>query len=152
MTPSSLPLEALRTTIVAPTNGFVGIVDDVLSLCREHALQLDWRDNRCQVSSAESGEVGVVEMPLRRSGFRAVLARIAKLCGDQAPGTSDPYSGTGELLVGPEPAMVFRVEWSNTLADQFLTLKPNVPSIGETVKTSTEEIATTSEPASCAIG
>lgn len=124
MTTSSLPLEALRKTIEAPKDGFVGIVDDVLSLCRDHSLSLDWRDNRCEVRSAESGEVGVVEMPLRRSGFRTILARIAKLCGDRSPGAHNPYGGQGELLVGPEPAMVFRVEWSNTLAEQFLTLTP----------------------------
>src|SRR5437879_5136120 len=102
-------LVALRKTINNPKDGFVSIVDDVLSLCRRHALQLDWRDDRCRVRSVGSDEQAEVEMPLRRSGFRAVLARVAKLCNDQAPGTFSPYGGSGKLSSEQDSKTILQV-------------------------------------------
>jgi hypothetical protein len=124
--PSS-SLADLRKAIESPRGGFVSIVDDILLVCRRDALHLDWRDERCRVVSDNGEQDAEIEMPLRRSGFRAVLARIAKLCNDQAaPGTFSPYGGSSELTFASAPEMVLRVSWANTLGEQWLTVVPVV--------------------------
>ena len=151
MNTSSLPLAALRTAIESPKDGCVGIVDDVLALCRHHSLHLDWRDNRCRITSVSGDGEGELDVPLRKSIFRAIIARVATLCAERVPGSFAPYGGTGELLIGPEPAMLFRAVWGNTLADQHLTLMPAL--VNEHVGASGQDEANTAHsltsPASC---
>ena len=90
-------LDTLRKAIDAPSGGFVGLVEDVLALCRRHTLHLVWREYKCRVRSLDNDDI--IEVPLRKSGFRAMLARIATLSDEQAPGTFAPYGGSGALSV-----------------------------------------------------
>jgi hypothetical protein len=131
-------LDSLHNAIMHPTGAIVGMVDEVLQLCRQHSLELNWRDGKCRITPIGSNREDVLDLPLQRSIFRVILARIAKLCGDNAPGTFNPYGGHGELIVGSEPAILFRVEWSNTLADQHLIMTPIAPKNGQPAKNSTE--------------
>jgi hypothetical protein len=115
-------LAELRNAVNAPTNGFIGIVDTILSLCGRHALWLDWRENRCRMRATGSDLEEGIDLPLRQSGFRAVLARVAALCDEQARGKCSPYGGQGDLRDGSRPGVVLHCAWMNTLGEQFLTI------------------------------
>jgi hypothetical protein len=113
-----------RDPLEHPTRGVIGLVNDLLRLCQEQGLQLDWQADRCRVRSLAGGAEEVIDRPLRKSAFRAILARVAALCSERSPDTISPYGGQGELTVGLDPATVFRVAFTNTLDEQRLELTP----------------------------
>src|SRR5438876_9525808 len=90
---------ALWSAIERPTRGVVGLVDDLLRLCQQQGLQLDWQADHCQVCSLADGSEEVLDRPVRKSAFRAILARVAALCNERSPNSVSPYGGQGELLV-----------------------------------------------------
>jgi hypothetical protein len=114
--------DAMREVILNPTNGIVGVVDGVLGLCRKFRLQLDWRGNECRLRRDDGDKEEVIELTLRKSVFRAILARVAFLCSEKTPGSFSPYGGQGTLSIGPDSAATLRVAWVNTLAEQRLEL------------------------------
>jgi hypothetical protein len=113
---------ALRSVFEGPTRGVVGLVDDLLRLCQEHGLQLNWQADRCRVRSPAGRWEEVLSAPLRKSVFRAVLARVAALCNERSPNSVSPYGGQGKLVAGADPATVFRVSFANTPDEQWFTL------------------------------
>jgi hypothetical protein len=115
---------ALRRVLLQPTGGVAGLVDELLAVCREHGLQLEWQANRCRVRPVGGAWQDVTDVPLRKSVFRAVLARMAALCNDGGSGPVSPYGGQGEIKVGANPATVFRVAFINTPGEQRLELAP----------------------------
>lgn len=117
-------LNELRECVLHPTNAIVGLVDDVLKLCRLHRLQINWRDNRCRVKPIAEDIEEVLEFPLRTSVFRAILARIATLCDEQNPGTFSPYGGNGILVDGTDVTTKLEASWVNTTGEQRLTIVP----------------------------
>jgi hypothetical protein len=124
MTAHSSSAETICRALQFPTRGVVGIVDDLLAVCGETGVQLGWDAERCEVRipGAASGEL--LEVPLRKSVFRAILARVAVLCNQQSPNSVGPYGGHGELSVGATPARVFKVAFANTPGEQKLELTP----------------------------
>jgi len=122
-TPSPVATSLLRA-LAHPTRGVVGLVDDLLALCREHNLQVDWQADRCRVRACGSEWEELRDVTLRKSVFRAILARIAALCNEQAAISVSPYGGQAELSVGTNPPVVFRVAFANTPAEQTLELLP----------------------------
>jgi len=64
----------------------------------------------------------MLDVPLRKSTFRAILARVAVLCNERVPNSVSPYGGQGELAMGANPTVVFRVAFVNTPAAQKLEL------------------------------
>jgi hypothetical protein len=114
--------DALRQALENPTNGVAGVVDDLLRACPERGLQLDCQGDRCRVVvHGTNGEE--IDVPLRKSVFRALLARLAVLCNQRRPDSVSPYGGDGELAIG-EPETVFRVTFVNTADQQKVDLKP----------------------------
>jgi hypothetical protein len=108
----------------APTHrGVVGVVDDLLELCREQGLQLTWNADQCTVRLVGTEPQESVAVPLQKSVFRAILARLAALCNEQSPNSVSPYGGQGELSVGTDPPMVFRVAFTNTPGEQRLEVR-----------------------------
>src|ERR1700681_516582 len=93
----------LQRALALPANGVIGLVDDLLLVCRDHDLQLDWQSNRCRVHHFEGAGEELFDVPLRKSVFRAILARLAILCNQRNPDSVSPYGGEGELSVGPNP-------------------------------------------------
>ncbi len=116
--------ESLRRIVERPTGGVTGLVDDLLIVRRDHGLQLDWQADRCRVRSRSGDWEELADVSLRKSVFRAVLARVAALCNERIPNSVSPYCGQGELAVGAEPATVFRVTFANAPDDQRLELRP----------------------------
>lgn len=125
MMPQNHYLDALRDAILRPTRAVIGVVDDVLNLCHANNLQIDWSPERCRVQRLGDESADTLNVPLRKSVFRAILARVATLCDEQAPGTFAPYGGRGELKMSAGAAL--RLSWMNTLGDQKLTVIP-IPS------------------------
>lgn len=123
--------DRLRQVLMQPTNGVVGLVDDLLTLCGQHGLQLDWQADRCRVRSPGGAWHDLLHVPFRKSVFRAILARIAALCNEQVPSSVSPYDGQGELLAGADPPVTILVAFANTTAEQRLELTTQVPSATE---------------------
>ena len=124
MTTTSQLLGTLRSALEQPTRGVVGLVDDLLRLCPEQGLRLDWQADHCRIRSLAGDSEALLDLPLRKSVFRAILARVAALCNERSPGSVSPYGGRGELLVGAAPPTVFRVVFANTADDHRLDLSP----------------------------
>jgi hypothetical protein len=113
----------LRRVFDHPTGGITGLVDDLLVVCLENGLQLDWDADRCRVRSFGGEWEELIDVPLRKSVFRAILARVATLCNERTPHSVSPYGGKGELSVGANQAAVFKVAFVNTPATQKLELQ-----------------------------
>jgi hypothetical protein len=119
--PSSVPEFVGR--VFRPTqSGVTAVVDDLLALCPEHGIELDWRDDRCCVRSLEVEPNESTEVPLPKSVFRAVLARVAALCNERNPGSVSPYGGEAELMFGLDPPTACRVTFTNTPSSQRIRL------------------------------
>jgi hypothetical protein len=119
--PSSF-LELVREAFRPTHRGVVGLVDDLLGLCSEQGFELDWRADHCRVCCVGVEPVEFIEVPLPKSVFRAVLARLATLCNARNPGSVSPYGGEGELLVGVDRATVCQVAFTNTSNAQRVRL------------------------------
>jgi hypothetical protein len=113
-----------RSTLDRPPQDVVGLVNDLLSLCHEQRLQLDWQADWCRIRTRGGGSEEVIDNPLRKSVFRAILARLAVLCNERSDNFVSPYGGQGKLSVGDNPATLFQVSFANTSDDQWLQLTP----------------------------
>ncbi len=119
--PSPFP-ERLQRAFEPTQRGVVGVVHDLLGLCAEQGLELDWQANRCRVRSLGAEPQESTEIPLPKSVFRAILARVAALCNERIPNSVAPYGGEGELSDRTDPARVFRVAFTNTPGEQRLEI------------------------------
>jgi len=115
-------LQSIRQTLEPTPRGVVGLVDDLLELCHAQGIQLDWRAGLCRVRSIGMEPEESVEVPVPKSVFRALLARLATLCNDRNPGSISPYGGEGELTVDVDPVTVCRVAFTNTPDEQRVQL------------------------------
>jgi hypothetical protein len=115
--------ERLRSAFEPTQRGVAGLVDNLLDLCPQQGLQLDWQADRCLVRPLGAAPQESAELPLPKSVFRAILARVAVLCNQRAPNSVSPYGGVGELAVGTSPPTVFRVVFTNTPGEQGLELR-----------------------------
>jgi hypothetical protein len=118
--------EAIRGVFTQPARDMVGIVDDLLMVCREHDLELDWRPGCCRVRSHAADWREVPDLPLRKTAFRGILARLSALCNERHPSSCTPYGGQGEIAVG---TTVFRLVFTNTPGEQRLRLAVNRPAM-----------------------
>jgi hypothetical protein len=112
----------LRGILTQPAGGIVGLVDDLLGVCLEHGLQLEWQADRCLFRPPRGDWEELTDVTLRTSVFRAILARVAALCNERAPNSVSPYGEQGELSSGGNPGAVFRVTFLNTPTTQKLEL------------------------------
>ena len=115
--------ESFRRVLTQPTRGIVGLVDDLLTLCRDQRLQLDWQADRCRVRSDGGDWTELTDLSLPKSAFRAVLARVAVLCNERTPNAVSPYGGQAELPAGANPHEVIKVTFVNTPTEQKLELR-----------------------------
>lgn len=132
--------------------GVVGLVDDLLELCREHQLRISFQDNHCYVRSLDSVAQDALAVPLPKSVCRAVLARIAVLCNEHTPGSATPYRGEGKIPVPapiPEngsPPSTCCVEFTNTPSDQRLELRFPQGNDGAWIRPGRARVAAGSKP------
>jgi hypothetical protein len=122
MTTAAETSEVLRRLLAHPTRGVVGLVDDLLAMCQAQHLELDWDCSRCRIRSTDGAWEELADLPMRKSVFRAILARIAVLCNERAANPVSPYGGQCDWLAGTNPPTNFRVRFTNTAAEQRLEL------------------------------
>ncbi len=113
---------ALAKAFDPPASGFVGIVDNLLELCRGGELEFALRSDVCHIRIRQGTLEETLNLPLREGIFRAMLARIAALCNQRQPGSVSPYGGQGEIHLGRHPHAVFAAHFVNTTAEQSLRL------------------------------
>ncbi|MBI3466576.1 MAG: hypothetical protein HY000_26480 [Planctomycetes bacterium] len=116
--------ERLQNVLEHASHGVVGLVDDLLSLCPKKGLRLDWYADRCRIRCLTDNSEELLELPLRKSVFRAILARVGALCNERGPSSVSPYGGEGELLIGADQAALVKVTFVNTMDEQELELRP----------------------------
>ena len=102
--------------------GILGLVDDLLSLGSEQGLSLNWHDGQCRIRMLGAEPQEANEIPVRKSVFRALLARVAVLCNERTPNSVSPYGGEGELAFGNGSPSVVRVVFVNHPGEQRLTI------------------------------
>jgi hypothetical protein len=112
----------IRGILTQPTGGVAGLVDNLLAVCLEHGLQLERDAGRCHFRSFGGCWEELTDVRLRKSAFRAVLARLAALCNERTPNSVSPHGRQGELSAGANPLALFRVSFTNTPAEQKLEL------------------------------
>lgn len=129
--------ERVRKTFVPTSRGVVGLVDDLLGLCRTHQLHINFQDSHCYIRPLGTEARDSLDVPLPKSVFRAVLARIAALCNEHHPGSVTPYRGEGEIAV-PTPKLencvppsTCYVAFTNTCAEQRLEVRFSRSSVGD---------------------
>lgn len=139
--PSSLS-EQLRRAFGPNARGVVGVVDELLSACREQPLQFDWQAGTCRVRSPGAAGQDPIDVPLPKSVFRAILARLAALCNERTPGSVSPYGGSGEVLLGGDSPAVYRVTFTNTPDEQ----RTEVRFVGDRATAPTTSVAPDATP------
>jgi hypothetical protein len=114
--------------------GVVGLVDDLLGLCRVHQLRIDFRDGHCAVRRLGSDVQESLEIEVPKSVFRAAVSRIAAICNEQHPRTVTPYRGAGDIVLqeqtGDSPSTC-HVTFANTPSEQYLEMRFCRGSFGE---------------------
>jgi hypothetical protein len=121
--------QGIKRAFKPTPRGVVGLVDDLLGLCLAHQLRISFQDDHCFVRSLGTAAQDSLDVPLPKSVFRAVLARIAALCNEHHPHSVTPYQGDGEIVVPTPisddcgPRSTCFVSFTNTPSDQRLELR-----------------------------
>ncbi len=128
------PCTELFRIVMHPTNGVVGLVDELLLLAHEQGLELEWNAGGFRARSLGGEWQEVNDIVVRKSVFRAILARLAVLCNQRKPGSVSPYGGEGELSIGPTSENAVHVSFINTSAEHSLRLSVvvNAPALPAT--------------------
>ena len=90
---STLFADRVRSAFQPTTRGVVGLVDDLLYLCRHYQLRINFRDGHCAIRRLGADAEESLDVPVPKSVFRAALARIAAICNEQRPESVTPYRG-----------------------------------------------------------
>ena len=140
MTNSPHLAERVRGAFKPTPRGVVGLVDDLLCLCRVHRLLINFQDSHCYVRPLGTDAQDSFDVPLPKSVFRAVLARVAALCNERHPHSVTPYRGEGEIVV-PSPILeecvapsTCHVSFTNTPSEQRLELAFSSRSVGDATR------------------
>ena len=134
----STPFAERVHQVFRPTpRGVVGLVDDLLGLCRVHQLRLRFADGKCSIRRLGTDDADALVVPIPKSVFRAALARIAALCNEQHPGSVTPYRGESEIVVPPPlspngaPPSTCYVSFTNTPSEQQMEMRFSRSSAGD---------------------
>lgn len=137
---STLFADRVRGVFRPTERGVVGLVDDLLDLCRLYQLRINFRDDRCCVRRLGADAQDSLEIPVPKAVFRAALARIAVICNEQHPESVTPYGGEGTIAVQPPvsscsqnvvaPSTCY-VAFVNTPRDQHFEMRFSTMSAGD---------------------
>ena len=134
MQTQSTTTDLIREALLSPSGGVVGLVESLLAICcRINSLRLSWQGEHCRIRSRFSELEESIDVPLRKSVFRAVLARVAVLCNECEPNSVSPYGGRGTLRLGGDVPTEFTVILVNTADEQCLEIgvASNPPATGK---------------------
>jgi hypothetical protein len=122
MSNDSILPEQVRCALSSSKGGVLGLVDELLAASIKHDLLLAWEAGHCYVSFPNGGPVDRVDVPMPKSVFRAVLARIAVLCNEQNPNSVSAWAGQGQVAADSDSAKAIGVVFVNTPEKQSLEL------------------------------
>ncbi len=136
---STLFADRVQSAFQPTTRGVVGLVDDLLNLCRLYQLRINFRDGHCTICRLGADAQESLNVPVPKSVFRAALARIAAICNEQRPDSVTPYRGEGNIAVLPPDSLDSRkrvpstcyVSFTNTPSDQHLEMRFSSSSAGD---------------------
>jgi transcriptional regulator with XRE-family HTH domain len=111
--------EEVLAEMANPSGGIIGIVDRLLAIAAERPFRIEAADGGYRVTMSGREAMASSHRPI----FRAILARVAVLCDEQAPGTFSPYGGRGTIERGNGPAL--SAVFVNTTDKQSLELSPS---------------------------
>ncbi len=139
MIQSTLFADRVQSAFQPTTRGVVGLVDDLLDLCRLYQLRINFRESHCAIRRLGADTQESLDVPVPKSVFRAALARIAAICNEQHPESVTPYRGEGLIAVLPPDSLDSRkrvpstcyVSFTNTPSDQHLEMRFSRSSAGE---------------------
>jgi hypothetical protein len=117
--------DALHRCFDRSPRGVVGLADDLLRLCAEQGLELDWQGESCRARSSADGWEETLREPIPKPVFRALLARLASLPNEAHQGTVSPYGGQFEWDAGDGRRV--RIVLANTPDEQTLKVTPATP-------------------------
>ncbi len=126
---SNLFAERVHTAFQPTPRGVVGLVDDLLGLCRLYQLRINFQDGHCAIHRLGANPQESLDIPVPKSVFRAALARIVAICSEQHPESVTPYRGEANIAVLPPvsqgsekvvPPSTCFVSFTNTPSDQHL--------------------------------
>src|ERR1700730_10279557 len=80
---STLFADRVQMAFQPTPRGVVGLVDDLLGLCRLYQLRINFGDGHCSVRRLRADAQESLNVPVPKSVFRAALARIAAICNEQ---------------------------------------------------------------------
>src|SRR5437667_10452164 len=123
MNPTGQLTGAFRSILEHPKGDVVRLVDDLLRACPEPGVRLDWQADRCRVCSLTDEWEEVIDGPLRKSVFRAMLARVAALCNEYRPYSVSAYGGQGEVSIVVDQPRALWLSFANTPDEQWLKLE-----------------------------
>lgn len=115
--------ERIQQVFQPTPRGVIGLVDDLMGFCREQHLRLEFQDGHCYVRPLEGVVQDRIDVPLKKSVFRALLARIAALCNEMKPNSVTPYHGEGLLAIATNPPAAFHVAFRNTPSELRLEVR-----------------------------
>jgi len=124
--------DRVQMAFLPTPRGVVGLVDDLLGLCRLYQLRINFRDGHCSIRRLGADAQDSLDIPVPKSVFRAALARIAAICNEQRPESVTPYRGEGNIAVLPPvspcsekivPPSTCYVSFTNTPSDQHLEMR-----------------------------
>jgi len=140
MIDSTLFADRVQMAFHPTPRGVVGLVDDLLGLCRLYQLRISFRDGHCFIRRLGADPQESLNIPVPKSVFRAALARIAALCNEQRPESVTPYRGEGNIALLPPfspcsekvaPPSTCYVSFTNTPSDQHLEMRFSSSSAGD---------------------
>jgi len=131
--------DAITRVIEHPTGGVLGLVDELLALCPEQGLRLEWQGDHCHIQTFEKDLATAFDVSLRKSVFRAILARFAALCNERMANSVSPYGGHGSFSIATNPAKLFRIAFANTTGEQKLEVKHSGVSPMQTITATFED-------------
>lgn len=108
-------LDRLQRALLAPTDGVVGLVDELLAVSMHRSVQLLYQVGHCHISLPSDSLTSELKIGIAKPVVRAALARVAFLCGGA------PYRGEGVIT-----SAKVRVVYMNSPDVQSLVLSPAV--------------------------
>jgi hypoxanthine phosphoribosyltransferase len=108
----------------APSNGVIGLVEELLEFCRTGPFRFTWRPNRVSFKHVFTGKPEEIELTIRNSVMRAAVARLAALASRGKSEAINPYGGKGQIHDDQHPETVYQIEFKNTEDEQLLEILP----------------------------
>ena len=116
-------VERVKYAITHPSHGLVGLVDELLVSCLEIGLEMEWQAKGCRARFYFDDDSELhLNLPLRKSVLRAIIARVAELCQQQSRQSVSHYEGQTELTIPGDPERRLHVAYVNTPDVQQLKL------------------------------